>query len=326
MATSLFTSQVPVVQDANDGTDYTLGTEMRRSTSGQIIRGRWWCPITPPTGTPDFVLYDGAGNELHRQSWPGLVGGQWNVTPEFEIAGTPTPVDYNANDVVVPSVYTSGQYAATVDPAFWNGGDLVNGDITAPGATNGRLSGTDSYPSNVVDLCFFVDLVFADDTPPEGTAELGLDLAVAATGVVDSDGQAALELDLALAATGSINADGQAGAEIALSLASSGARESEGQADAGLVLTVASTGASDPLGVAALGLDLALTATGAHESDGQAALGIVFTVSASGAAGDIGCPVPPWPWTPEETASFPWSPSPVRSFSEVGQCSPASGT
>lgn len=321
MATSLFTSQVPAVPDANDGTDYTLGTEMRRSTSGQIVQGRWWCPTTPPSGTPDFVLYDGAGTELHREPWPGLVGGQWNVTPVFAV-----PVAYTANDVVVASVYTSGQYSATVDPAFWNGGDLVNGDITAPGATNGRLSNNDSYPSNVVDLCFFADLVFADDTPPEGTAALGLDLAVAATGSINADGQAALGVELAVAATGSIQAEGQAALGLDLAVAASGARESAGQADAGLVLTVAASGASDPIGTAALGLVLAPAASGARESAGQAALGIVFTVRATGASGDVGCPVEPWPWTPETIDSFPWSGQPVRSFSEVSECSPASGT
>jgi hypothetical protein len=312
VATSLFTSQTPAVPDANDGTDYTLGTAMSRSTSGQIIRGRWWCPTTPPSGTPDFVLYYGAGTELHREPWPGLVGGQWNVTPEFAL-----PVDYDADDVVVPSVYTSGQYSATVDPAFWNGTDLVNGDITAPGATNGRLSNTDSYPSNVVDLCFFVDLVFADDTPPEGQGAVGLELAVAGTGSINADGVAAAGLELAVAASGAVNADGVAGAAIALTLATTGATDPVGVAGAGLVFTVAASGATDPVGTAGAGLVLTAAATGARDSAGVAAAGLVFTVNSSGASGDIGRPVTPWPWPLEGPAGWPWPPRPVRSFSEV---------
>jgi hypothetical protein len=154
VATSLFTSQVPEVPDGNDGSDYTLGTALRRSTSGQIIRGRWYFPATLPTGTTEWVLYDGAGVELHREAFVTPVAGQWNITPQFD------PIDYTANDLIVPSVYTSGQYVATV--GFFAGGDLVNGDITAPASENGRLSNTDSYPSNEVNLCFFADLVFAE--------------------------------------------------------------------------------------------------------------------------------------------------------------------
>jgi hypothetical protein len=167
VADSLFTSQTPVVDDGDDGTDYTLGTALRRSTSGNIVRGRWYFPTPVPTGTTEWVLYSAAGAELHREAFVTPVAGQWNVTPEF------TPIAYTADDLIVVSVYTSGMYVATVG-FFTGGGDLVNGDITAPAADNGRLGNTDEYPSQEVDLCFFVDLVFEADAPasvaPSGIA------------------------------------------------------------------------------------------------------------------------------------------------------------
>lgn len=283
MATSLFTGQTPAVPDANDGTDYTLGTAMRRSTSGQIVRGRWYCPTTPPTGTPDFVLYSSAGVELHREPWPGLLGGQWNETPDFDV-----PVDYTANDLVVASVYTSGQYCATVDPAFWNAADLVNGDITAPGAQNGRLSNVDSYPSNIVDLCFFVDLVFADDAPAElaeGEATLGIALTVATAGARGSAGVAAAGVGLAVSASGARDSSGFAAAGLQLQVAAAGGRESSGIAAAGLVLTVAASGARAAQGTVALGL--ALTAAAFGPGGGPAPRGPVVVTTSAGPSATV---------------------------------------
>lgn len=168
MADSLFTSQTPVVDDGNDGTDYTLGTALRRSTSGNIVRGRWYFPTPVPTDTTEWVLYSAAGAELHREAFVSPVAGQWNVTPEFA-----SPIAYVADELIVASIYTSGMYVATVG-FFTGGGDLVNDDITAPASENGRLGNTDEYPSQEVDLCFFVDLVFeaeeADAVAPDGLA------------------------------------------------------------------------------------------------------------------------------------------------------------
>lgn len=313
MATSLFTSQTPAVPDANDGTDYTLGTEMSRSNSGQIIRGRWYCPTTPPTGTPDFVLYDGAGTELHREPWPGLVGGQWNETPDFA-----APIDYTANDTIVASVYTSGQYCATVDPAFWNGSDLVNGDITAPGATNGRLSNVDSYPSNVVDLCFFVDVVFASAVAPaQGTVSATLDLAPAIAGQRASAGQIGAAIALSLAVTGSSPNSGTVAATLGLAPALAGARASTGVLSASLGLAPALAGARTSVGAVNAALVLTPALAGVRGASGTLVASLRLQLAANGTNGEAGRPVTPYPHPVGPVSGFPWPPRPVKSFQEV---------
>jgi hypothetical protein len=155
VADSIFTSQVPAITNGNDATAYTLGTEFSRSTSGTITHGRWYFPNPVPTGTTDFVLYSGAGGSaIARASFVSPVAGAWNT-----VALT-TPLAYTAGSVLVACVRTSGNYVATAN--FFTT-DLVNGDITAPAAVNGRLDVADQFPGNVSgnSACFFPDVVFA---------------------------------------------------------------------------------------------------------------------------------------------------------------------
>jgi hypothetical protein len=158
MATSIFTAQTPSITNGDDGTDYTLGTAFRRSASGSITHGRWYFPDPVPAGTTEFILYDvDTQAELARASFVSPAANAWNTV---ELA---SPVAYTANTLLVAAVYTSARYVATAN--FFTA-DLVNGDITAPGATNGRLGNTDEYPSTVSgnDACFFADVVFAGGT------------------------------------------------------------------------------------------------------------------------------------------------------------------
>lgn len=155
MAESIFTSQTPAILNGNDGVAYTLGTEFSRSTDGTITHGRWYFPDPIPTGTTDFVLYPGAGGAaLARASFVAPVAGAWNTV------ALSAPVAYTAGTPLIAAVRTSGMYVAT---ASFFAADLVNGDITAPAATNGRLDTADQHPGNVSGnhACFFVDVVFA---------------------------------------------------------------------------------------------------------------------------------------------------------------------
>lgn len=131
----------------------------------------------------------------------------------------------------------------------------------------------------------------------EGTADLGLDLAVAAAGAAQHDGAAVLGLGLAVAAQGAAPAQGT----VTLSLG----------------LGVAATGARDSLGAAALGLGLAVVSAGQRASLGATALGLNLAVAARGLNGTSGRGVTPYPFSPRAGSSFPWTPRPVKSFEEV---------
>jgi hypothetical protein len=146
----------PVLTDANDGTDYTLGTRFTRSVNGTIRRGRWFFPLTFP-GIAQWVLYSDAGAELARQAFVAPILGAWNETPDLAV-----PINFVANTILRCSIYTPQPYTATVN--FFSGADYVNGDVTAfGGGGNGWLSNVDSFPSNVSGNAanFFADVVFA---------------------------------------------------------------------------------------------------------------------------------------------------------------------
>jgi hypothetical protein len=229
VATSIFTSQTPAIAEADDGTDYTLGTAFRRSTSGSITHGRWFFPTNPPTGTTQFVLYNSAGSELSRASFASPTGGQWNTV------ALPSAVAYTADTLLVASVYTSGRYVATLN---FFGSDLVNGDITAPASENGRLGNTDEYPSIVAgsDLCFFADVVFASDAASGAIAVTLPTLTAGAT--AEASVQVALAATLPQAAA-AITGRGVASAAAATTLpALTGAVQATATADGALAVTL----------------------------------------------------------------------------------------
>jgi len=155
--------------------------------------------------------------------------------------------------------------------------------------------------------------------PAEGTADVGLNLAVAATGARDSDGVAALGLGLALAGTGARDSDGVAALGLGLAVATSGAQPASGMVALALNLAVAASGARPASGSAALGLGLAPAAAGGRPARGSATLGLNLAVAASGSNGQSGRPVTPWPFPQNPVSTYPWTPRPVRSFQEVDQ-------
>lgn len=161
MADNIFGNTVPGLTNGDDGTDYTLGTRFSRSTSGTIVRGRWYFPNPLPVGTTFWVLYDDTTQaELVRQAFTSPVAGAWNETPDLS-----SPVAYTAGTVLRAAIYTPGDYVATV--GFFATADLVNGDITAPGnqggqQNNGWLGNADEFPSIISgnSASFFADVVF----------------------------------------------------------------------------------------------------------------------------------------------------------------------
>lgn len=114
-------------------------------------------------------------------------------------------------------------------------------------------------------------------------------------------------VDLVFTATEPAEGEGAVG--LGLAVAATGARTSRGGAAAGLGLTVTAAGSRAALGALSGGLGLAVAAAGARPSGGAAAAGLSFAVVARGSNGDAGRPV----------SAYPWTPRPVRSFSEVAE-------
>lgn len=214
MATTIFTSQTPVITDADDGTDYTLGTTFYSDDAVSAVGIRWFFPLTLPTGTTSVRLYDYVTQALLGSAdFVAPVAGQWNT------ATFASPVALAADTPYIAAVYTSGRYVATAN--FFSAAGVDNEQLHAPqdntdplgtGALrNGRLSNVDSYPSinSGNQASYFPDIVLADSTVT-GVLDATAPAAVAAlAGTASADGVLTATAPAAVAAlAGTATADG----------------------------------------------------------------------------------------------------------------------
>lgn len=178
MPQSLFTTQVPTIPDAADGSDnYSMGTYFRPAVNGTITHIRWYFPITPQPGGQapkaglfrftDQVKLSGADVSF---AVPGNLGG-WNQV------ALSSPVPVVAEVVYAAAIWTPLRYVASSGASSpW---PLTNGQLSTP-ATAGRFtsgaSGNVDFPNaNFNEGCYFVDVVFV----PEGEGEpTGLQVSV----------------------------------------------------------------------------------------------------------------------------------------------------
>lgn len=284
----------PAFTDLVDGDQsYNMGIRFSHQDGGPCWGVQWRVPdsVPPPAGGVHAVaIWDVAtSTRVAYQEFIPVAGGFQSV--EFTTKPTLNP----APALYVAAVYTLHYVfrAQSVPDVYSPSGKIA--------ADNGRLAASNvgansaPYPGDPFTAWYYVSPIMDDggSDPSEGSAALGLDLAVAATGARDSAGSAALGLDLALAATGSAPHGGSAALTIDLALAATGARGSAGSA--------------------ALGIGLAPSGTGARNSAGSSALALKLAVSGAGSNGDIGCPVPPFPFTPR-SVSVALTPRAVKSF------------
>ena len=291
----------PTFTDLEDpGQAYNMGIRFSHEDGGPCWGVEWRVPdtvSTPPGGTHAVGIWDVAtGLRVGYEEFTPVPGGLQSV--EFTTKPTldPAPALYVATVYTVHYVF----HARTVNPISSPSGKIVADDGRLADYNGGAL--TAPYPSSSFASWYYVSPIMDDggsEPPNEGSAALGLDLSVSATGARNSEGAAAVGLGLAVAATGSSPHGGSVALTLDLALAAQGARASLGSADVGLGLALAAQGARASLGAAALGLNLA--------------------VSSSGSNGDIGCPVPPFPFTPRSGLVLPWTPRAVRSF-PGGEC------
>jgi hypothetical protein len=310
----------PEVADANDGTQcYNMGRVFSLTADAPVVGVEWRVPdsVATPNGPHAIALWDQTS---------GIRLAYKEVTPT---PGAPEQFLFDVGDIhpglttetLVASVYmnhycynTSEHIGATSPSGTVVADEMLlipfnGGAALAPIPDSGTT--LNFYVSPIVDV--------GGDPPNEGSADVGLGLAVAATGARDSEGAAALGLGLAVAATGARDSESAATLGLGLAVAASGSAPHGGSAALTLNLALAGAGERDSLGSAALGLGLALAGSGFRESLGSAALTLNLALAATGSNGDIGCPVPPYPFSPRAGITLPWTPRAVRSF-PGGEC------
>lgn len=303
-----------------EGAVLSLGTRFHVTDNGDAVRARFYCPPSGPggSGVVNMRLYRVADQALLATAvFPSPTVGAWNESP-WIVAGNPATVPLVTSTVYSTSYVTPNRYVASTGytwPKVSGGLHIVS---EAPG---GFFSSGDAMPAGTFgNNNYYADIVieFGGEPPSEGSAALGLDLAVAATGARNSEGAAALGLGLAVAATGARDSEGSAALGLGLAVAATGSSPHGGSAALTLDLALAASGARDSAGSAALGLGLAVAGAGARASLGAAALTLNLALSGTGSNGDIGCPVPVFPFTPR-SVTVAWTPRAVRSFSG-GEC------
>jgi hypothetical protein len=168
MATSIFTSQTPVLGNQNDAVTQNIGTVFSSSANGNVTHIRWFFPTVLPTGTVIGALYswtsDGLGTLISQANFVAPVAGTWNTT------ALPSAVPITAGTFYVAVVFTQDRYVAT--GGFFNGTSVTNGTLTAPAddtvtpRRNGKFLQSApglAYPTSFFNgNCFFVDVVFEE--------------------------------------------------------------------------------------------------------------------------------------------------------------------
>lgn len=313
----------PANTDAEDpGQSYNMGIRFADDDGGVCAGVQWRVPDTAPApagGVHAVAIWDAATST--RVAYE-----------EF----TPTPGVYQDVLFVAPPTLdpAPAEYVAVVYTFHYvfraSGGAPVSSVSGKLNADEGRLadynggSATAPFPTNVFNTWYYVSPLMdrGGADPAEGQAALGLDLAVSATGGAAAEGVASVGLDFAVAATGGAAAEGQAalGLGLGLAVAAQGSSPAGGTVALTLGLAPAATGERASLGAAAVGLGLAVAAVGERESLGSVALGLNLAVSATGSNGDVGCPIPAFPFTPSPVGAYPWTARPVKSF-PGGECS-----
>lgn len=310
----------PAFTDLVDGDQsYNMGIRFSHEDGGPCWGVEWRVPdsVPPPAGGVHAVsIWELAGGtRVAYQEFVPVPGGFQSV--EFTTKPTLDP----APALYIAAVYTLHYVfrARSVNPVTSPSGKIV--------ADDGRLTTFNGgaaiapIPNDTFASWYYVSPIMDDggsEPPNEGSAALGLDLAVSATGSADHEGAAALGLGLAVAATGGRDSDGAAALGLGLAVAATGSSPHGGSAALTLGLALAGAGERDSLGSAALGLGLAPSGAGVRASLGAAALTLNLALSSAGSNGDIGCPVPVFPFTPR-SVTVAWTPRAVRSF-PGGEC------
>lgn len=180
MATSIFTTEVPVAGNATDATPYTLGTAWSTSIDGYVTHHRFRAPSNVVNGTQFIGLLfritnEATGVELGRTQYlDGLVADDWN-SRAFASA-----IPVLASEYYITAYFTPDRFVLT-EGAFASGG-ITNAPLTAiqSGAPygNGRVHVGDGYPeiTSGASTNYFSDLIFEEVAPVVSRERWGMNL------------------------------------------------------------------------------------------------------------------------------------------------------
>jgi hypothetical protein len=158
---TLFGAVAPAITSANDSSGVELGVAFTPSQYG-VITGIRFYKGAGNGGTHTGTLWSSTGTALATVTFSGESASGWQTatlaTPYAVAPGTTYVVSYFA---------PQGHYALTQN-AF--GADVVNGQLTAPAAGNGRFQYGGGFPTGTWQQSnYFVDVVFLPQAPPPPT-------------------------------------------------------------------------------------------------------------------------------------------------------------
>lgn len=208
----------PALTNQDDATSYTLGVRFTIADALDVVGVQWRVPDTISPGVHVVALWSDAGSLLAFSD---------DFTPDPGDAGQLTtyyftaPFAASAATAYRASVFTPGRYVATTSYTWPH----TDAPLTAT-ADNGYLRvGSAGFPNGESgnDANFHVSPVVETGAEEhEGTAALGLDLALAGAGRKVGSGLAGLGLSLSLAAAGMKIASGTASLGLNLALVAVG--------------------------------------------------------------------------------------------------------
>lgn len=193
---TLWTSYTPVSTNANDSTNYSLGTTFYADAPGWVLGVKWRFPDTVPTGTVSAKLWRVIGDDQLVASGNQLAVANF-VSP---VAGAVNEVRFSsavailANTVYVVSIWTADRYVATVGYApYGSGGGGVNsGNLHSPEPGtdplgvgtlhNAKLNpnASHNFPhQSFGNSTYWVDVIFTTDDPNAATPKSTSDSATA---------------------------------------------------------------------------------------------------------------------------------------------------
>src|SRR5215207_512919 len=152
---SIFTSQTPEqTLDATPG--WEVGTRFSTSKAGKVIGFRFY-RASGETGTNTARLWSNSGTQLASATFT-TSGTGWQTV----MLPTGSRVSLTVNTTYRVSVNTNSAQAKSPG-AFYYGGPVTNGPLTADGGYYGQPTG--AMPASESTSNFFVDVIFEEDVP-----------------------------------------------------------------------------------------------------------------------------------------------------------------
>src|SRR5438045_6259539 len=152
---TLFTTQTPAVVNANDGTNYELGTSFTSDTAGYISALRF-CKGSLETGTHVGRIWSATGQQLASTTFAGETAAGWQQQ-------SLSPLAIAANTTYIVSVNTGAQYYVGTNSGLAT--QIVNQHLRSVVGNNGLYGASGQFPTNSYQSSnYFRDIVFSQSS------------------------------------------------------------------------------------------------------------------------------------------------------------------